>query len=328
MSLAQEEADRFLNEKPPVRGHPEDHQHEHDQAVVSDDDDNDNDSNSTSPRAARSRPAPTYVHSDADDDEDDDEYYNDNMISKPTSYHVPKTVYEANTGPKGVISDAQSYERARKRSFRRTLMNAAGLDRGHIHTPQQDVASVDLTQPSPDESDDERFMREWREARMLELQRNGNVRGGANGKRKYGTVDVVSANGYLDAVENAAVDAVVVVCVFDPEVSKQALLLWYACRAVLYFLTDKQSAESSIVEDCLMVIARKHTSVRFVKLHHEIADMEHVQAPALLAYKGGDVFATIVDIFQQLPNGRNCSAASLGDLLMLYVICPPPTTFS
>ena len=67
-----------------------------------------------------------------------------------------------------------------------------------------------------------------------------------------------------------------------------------------------------------MTVARKHTAVRFIKLHHEIADMEHVEAPALLAYKGGDVFATIVDILKQIPNGRNCSSASLEDLLMLY----------
>lgn len=87
---------------------------------------------------------------------------------------------------------------------------------------------------------------------------------------------------------------------------------------ILVDADDKQSAESSIVEDCLLTIARKHMAVRFVKLHHEIADMEHVEAPALLAYKGGEVFATIVDILKQLPNGRNCSSASLEDLLMMY----------
>lgn len=48
--------------------------------------------------------------------------------------------------------------------------------------------------------------------------------------------------------------------------------------------------------------------------------MDHVEAPALLAYRSGDVFATIVDIFQQLPRGRDCSADSLEDLLKLYVI--------
>ena len=43
--------------------------------------------------------------------------------------------------------------------------------------------------------------------------------------------------------------------------------------------------------------------------------MDNIEAPALLAYRGGDVFATIVQIPQQIPNGRSCSADSLEDLL-------------
>ncbi|KAL1953978.1 hypothetical protein VTO42DRAFT_1864 [Malbranchea cinnamomea] len=282
MSLAQEEFDRFFSEKAPVRGHPEDQQ-----------DPSDNESSSSSSRADAkgTRPAPRYVPSDEEDT--DDEFYSNTMLSKPTSYHVPTTVFDANTGPKGVIADAQSYERAKKRSFRRTLMNAASLDREN--NLQQDMANLNLTQQPPDESEDERFMREWRAARIQELQRNGNTKRGPARKRKYGSVDVVSANGYLDAVENAPADTVVVVCIYDPD-----------------------SVDSSIVEDCLTTIARKQPTVRFIKLHHEIADMEHIQAPALLAYKGGEVFATIVDIFQQIPDGRNCSFKSLEDLMMLH----------
>lgn len=47
--------------------------------------------------------------------------------------------------------------------------------------------------------------------------------------------------------------------------------------------------------------------------------MNHIQAPALLAYRGGDVFATIVNIIRSIPKGRSCSADSLEDLLKLYV---------
>lgn len=50
--------------------------------------------------------------------------------------------------------------------------------------------------------------------------------------------------------------------------------------------------------------------------------MENIQAPALLAYRGGDVFTTIVDIFDQIPKGRACSANSMEDLLKLYVSVP------
>lgn len=47
--------------------------------------------------------------------------------------------------------------------------------------------------------------------------------------------------------------------------------------------------------------------------------MDHIEAPALLAYKDGDVFATIVEILRQIPKGRSCSADSLEDLLRSYV---------
>jgi hypothetical protein len=73
------------------------------------------------------------------------------------------------------------------------------------------------------------------------------------------------------------------------------------------------------VEECLNTIARRQSTTRFVKLHHEIAEMDHIQAPALLAYRAGDVFATITDIIRNIPRGRPCSADSLEDLLKLYV---------
>lgn len=83
------------------------------------------------------------------------------------------------------------------------------------------------------------------------------------------------------------------------------------------------------MEDCLTSLARKHATTRFVKLHHEIAEMDEVQAPAILAYKGGDVISTIVNIFKSLPGGRDCSQASLEDLLYQYVLslCRGYSTF-
>lgn len=45
--------------------------------------------------------------------------------------------------------------------------------------------------------------------------------------------------------------------------------------------------------------------------------MDHIRAPALLAYKGGDVFATIVEIPHQIPRGKSCTADTLEDLLKM-----------
>lgn len=63
-------------------------------------------------------------------------------------------------------------------------------------------------------------------------------------------------------------------------------------------------------------------------MHQDIAEMDHITAPALLAYRGGDVFATIVDVLRNIPRGRSCSADSLEDLLKLCVFpssCSFPT---
>lgn len=54
-------------------------------------------------------------------------------------------------------------------------------------------------------------------------------------------------------------------------------------------------------------------------MHADIAEMDHIKAPALLAYRGGDVFATIVDVLRNIPRGRSCSADSLEDLLKMCV---------
>lgn len=62
-----------------------------------------------------------------------------------------------------------------------------------------------------------------------------------------------------------------------------------------------------------------------MKLHHEIAEMNHIQPPALLAYRGAEVFATLVDVLdvveRRCGNGRSMSEA-LGDLLREYVPLP------
>lgn len=84
------------------------------------------------------------------------------------------------------------------------------------------------------------------------------------------------------------------------------------------------------MEECLVTIARRQSSIHIIKLHQDIAEMDHVQAPALLAYRGGDVFATIVNVIRSIPKGRSCSADSLEDLLKMYVLTPqkhPITSF-
>ncbi|KAE8146837.1 thioredoxin-like protein [Aspergillus avenaceus] len=233
--------------------------------------------------------------SDSSDGEDDLPQFSDSEDHDPTmrlrssTYHVPRTVFEANTGPKGVIADAQAFERARQSSFRKTFLN---------NDPAKSIADDSTllhNTPPPDGSasdeDEEYFIRKWRESRMQEMQSRG-LRRPSPRRKMYGSVHTVDAAGYLDAIEKVTSDTVVVVCIYDPD-----------------------SDASAIVEDCLDTIARRNPAVHFIKLHHEIAEMDYVEAPALLAYRGGDVFATLVEIIRQIPKGRDCNSNTLEDLL-------------
>lgn len=277
---AQEEFNQLVNNsRDKYSTHPEDHD---DEPQFSDDE-------SSLPRNLRQR----RLADSSDEDEQD------TMVSRTANYHVPKNTFEANTGPKGVIADAQAFERARKKSFRRTLLSVAGFDQSgpafSSSKSARDPSPPPASSSSSGEDDEERFMRRWRTSRMQELQGRGARRPSPRG-RVYGRVDNVDAVGYLDAVEKVTPGTVVVVCIYDPK-----------------------SDHSAIVEECLVTIARRRPGTRFIKLHAEIAEMDHIRAPALLAYRNGDVFATIVDVIRNIPRGRSCSADSLEDLLKMYV---------
>ncbi|EGD90084.1 hypothetical protein H112_02555 [Trichophyton rubrum D6] len=317
MSPAQDEADALLDPKDKqFSAHPEDLAH-FSGDEYKDDDDDDRSEEEEDERNEKRTNRIRAAHAAAGDDSDESEIdFSGTMVSKPAAYHIPSTVYDANTGPKGVIADAQSFERAKKRSFRRTLTSASAFDYNPFsrsgnnsagasekHSKSGSTSNFIHRGASPGDSaeesdEDERFMRQWREARMLELQ-NKSTRRVSPSKRQYGTVDTVDATGYLDAIEKVTPGTVVVVCIYDPE-----------------------STESSIVEDCLTSLARKQATIHFVKLHYEIAEMDHITAPALIAYRNGEVFATIIDVMKQLPDDRGCSSASIEALLMQYVNHP------
>jgi hypothetical protein len=202
---AQEEFNQLVNNnRDKFSSHPEDHHH-HDRSSSPDF------SDSSQPRNLRQRRVL--------DSEDEDENPDDMVSSRSNNYHIPNTVFDANTGPKGVIADAQAFERARKKSFRRTLLNAAGFNgnddtfgKTRDNTPLKPVDSS-----SGSEDDEERFMHKWRVSRMQELQHRGNRRPSPRGRR-WGSVETVDAAGYLDAIEKVTPDTVVVVCIYDPSV--------------------------------------------------------------------------------------------------------------
>lgn len=215
MSTAQDEFDSLIQaNRESSRTHPEDRGR----------------SDSASPASAEEAHHATtaednYELSDADSDYGDSDYKkSDAMVSRTAAYTVPSTVFDANTGPKGVIADAQSFERARKKSFRRTLLSVAGLEshsrlfginNDNENGGRKNRAPSHGSSSASEEEDD--FMRQWREARLQELQQR-NQRRPSPSKRIYGRVDIVDAEGYLNAIERVSSETVVVVCIYDPEV--------------------------------------------------------------------------------------------------------------
>ena len=142
---------------------------------------------------------------------------------------IPTFAVDANTGPKGVIADAQSFERARKRSFRKTLNGlSSALSSNVLGAAERISAGARRRSPSQNGSDkstedEDEFLQSWREKRLLEMEEKGRVlrttRRTSPSKHSWpACLTSVDALGYLDAVERVPRDAVVVVLISDDEV--------------------------------------------------------------------------------------------------------------
>ncbi|PNS19388.1 hypothetical protein CAC42_2565 [Sphaceloma murrayae] len=213
-------------------------------------------------------------------------------------YTVPTVRHQSNTGPKGVITDAQAYRAAARQR------NSEGMSRASFQREREEGAKV--TQPyvtglretvveDEDESgeDDEDFMESWRRERLRELQVKGVRMGSQEGnrrKRGYGGLVPVDGSGYLEAVDGSG-DAVVVV-----------------------YIWDDQSEVSDLIEECMVALAKKYVNTRFVKLHYHDAEMEPAGVPAVLAYKGGDKFAGLVPVFNEIPDDADVNPQTLEKL--------------
>lgn len=191
----------FNNPHRSIRTHPEDSPADKDQSDLSSNDGSTtlhsaDESSHTPPRASSPMTAATYL---------------------PNT-----TQFDANTGPKGVIADARSFENARKRSFRQTLYafaESAPFKRLNVANREKSKS------PSPDlstDEDEDDFMRQWRQKRIDELsnmKQEIRTRRLSPSKRRYGSLVPVDPAGYLDAVEKVSAETVVVVLIYDDQVS-------------------------------------------------------------------------------------------------------------
>ena len=230
-----------------------------------------------------------------------------------TTYLPTTTQFDANTGPKGVIADARSFEIAKKRSFRQTIY---AFSSDFVNNKKINFAQEKSKSPSPDVSENDEeddFMRTWREKRLGELASGSQgirTRRQSPSQRRYGSLVTVDPIGYLDAIEKVATYTTVVVFIYDDEVWS----LRFDCSVTANF-GDSQSTLSGKVEDALKDIAHRHATTRFVKLHFLDAEMERIAAPGILAYKAGDCFANLVSLLSEMPAGRDITSVTLEGVL-------------
>lgn len=197
-SAAQDEFNELLRDKDHESRHPEDR---HDDSDIS------------GPESAG-----------ADDDyrekiDTDDEL--DLPADMRSNYYMPSIRSEANTGPKGVIADAQAFEQAKKLQRRFTWKKGS--------SPQQyNVSAYHDDRLSSDDDSEEGFMKRWRESRLRELQNAGErIRSRTNSpsRRVYGNMPLVDGEGYLNAIEKVGSDVTVVVFIYDDMVCSASLTL-------------------------------------------------------------------------------------------------------
>ena len=230
-----------------------------------------------------------------------------------TTYLPTTTQFDANTGPKGVIADARSFETAKRRGFRQTVyaFSSDFIINKKISLTQEKSNSTSPEVSENDEDDD--FMRTWREKRLGELASGSQgirTRRQSPSQRRYGSLVTVDPIGYLDAIEKVATYTTVVVFIYDDEVCSMSFE-WQVNANICIV----QSILSGKVEDALKDIARRHATTRFVKLHFLDAEMEKIASPGILAYRAGDCFANLVPLMSEMPAGRDVNSVRLEGVL-------------
>ncbi|PHH60247.1 hypothetical protein CDD81_1906 [Ophiocordyceps australis] len=217
------------------------------------------------------------------------------------------------TGVKGVIADARAFQTARRsrwkdraRSARQSIFGLGGAlnngSRSESETDDDACSSVSPhvapTQISPNQdSDEEAFMHQWREARRRELEsedsRPVRSRRTSPSVRIYGFLDEVDALGYLDAIEKVTRETKVVVFVYDD-----------ACDV------------SATLESALLPLVRHHPTIHFVKVHFDEIEFDPAAVPSILAYQNqGDLFANLTGLIELMPDEAHYTQDSLSRLL-------------
>lgn len=259
-----------------------------------------------------------YNHDRVSDDKDEETEYlqqkiDENMRMPTLSrdvLHLPHRDFDngRTTGVKGVIADARSYEEARR--------NGAWKQHGRSKSVVDNRTSFYKEDGEGSDAEDDEFIERWRQQRREELQSVGNDirnRRTSPSVRRYGRFDEVDALGYLDAIEKVTRDTVVVVFVYDPEVSSYSPSLFTSKSLDANSL---QCAVSQVISDALAPLVPTHPAIHFVRVNYEDIEFDNAGVPAILAYRNqGDLFANLTYIIDKIPEDTLFDTRTLETIL-------------
>ncbi|EMC97794.1 hypothetical protein BAUCODRAFT_404221 [Baudoinia panamericana UAMH 10762] len=314
MSSAQQEFDELMRDKERRTMHPEDDEDGRSFLNISDDEGD----------------RPRHIRSNDHDHDEEITASRPSHSRTRSAATIPFKRYEANTGPKGVISDAQNFRDSR-RQHRVSMRSTATLpSQQYGGLSQYDKPALREKLPESgeeedgdddDEDLDDDFMKQWRSSRLREMQSHKGSRDSKmhlrqqSSRRTWGGLATVDGDGYLDALDRSGPDTVVIVYIYDDEVS-----IHHAYHPHNH--ADERSCEQSevshAIEECIRALAKRHIDTRFIKLSHLDAEMEPAGVPALLAYRGGEKFAGLVPIVDELPEDAELSERTLEAVLQRH----------
>ena len=284
-SAAQDEFNELMRDKARESQHPEDRN---------------NDSDNSDPESPGAD-ADYYEKVDTDDELD-------LPADMRSNYYMPSIRSEANTGPKGVIADAQAFEQAKKQARRFTWKKSASEQQ------QYNVRTYRDEKAGSSDEDDDGFMKQWRADRLAQLHNVGErIRSRTNSptRRIYGGFPLVDPAGYMEVMDKTSADTVIVVFIYDDDADGDMVCAYSFLYTAFQTANRSQSDATADFEACMREVAKRNDTTRFIKLHNSDAEMDPGVLPAVLAYKHDTKFADMFALDKEWPVDSELSPVSL-----------------
>lgn len=216
MASAQEEFNELMRDKDHRSQHPEDDEDADARSFLNISDDDDDDDREEKANARQLRTGAPDRRSSRDDS-------SARQSMSLARSNIPITRYDANTGPKGVIADAQNFRDSR-RIHRNSVRSLSSLvNQAQTLSVTQTVATEKLSEEDDEDFDeelqDDDFVNKWRQSRLRQMQSGGHASSSLHSRTQsrkvYGSLTTVDGEGYLNAVDRSPPDTVVIVYIYD-----------------------------------------------------------------------------------------------------------------